>query len=219
MSWGELWGVRMTVVTAMLLLATLVVVWRYTWHTARMVETLRGQVGAAREELAVSKEHVKLQRGELKISHKPFVVTDLSAELGYFAHNMGPGLAVNTYMVVPLDGENRAVTELGGLAPSQHATIDERHVRVLNEEQVRPHIIFSEGIFTRTDQWTATLNVVGDHRVVHRPASLTVPGTPCTLENMLERNWPSLLKALKDYRSEQSELATSHFIRGESEGN
>ena len=195
---AEVSAVRVSIITVYVLVVTLALVWRNTIVTRAIAKTAR--------------EQIELQRVELRIAHKPFVVTDLSSERGYFIQNLGPGLAVNTYMVVPQDDGKWMVHELGGLGPGQHARVDAVHVGIANEGPARKHVIFAEGLFTRTAQWTATLNVVGDHRVAHRPpVGLTIPATPCTLADVLERSWQSLLKDLNDYKAELFKLAANPF--------
>ena len=195
-SWVEEWPITAEHLTACLLFVTLLVLWWYTTLTAKIAQ--------------VSREQIELQRGELRVSHKPFVVTDVESQKGHFAQNIGPGLAINVYLLVPHDDRGPEVLELGGLAPGGQATIESGNLG--NEGKTRSHVLIAEALFVRTEQWTATLNVAGSHRVAHRPASIKVPSEgPCTLEDVISRNWRTLKAALGEYAGEQLQLSKRIF--------
>jgi hypothetical protein len=195
---APVWGVRIEALTAYVLLATLLVLWRYTIHTRRIADAASGEMAQMGD--------------ELRISHRPFVVTRRTGKFDYEARNIGPGLAVNAYIVEPAGDEAASAVPLGAFGPSA----SERGLHL--GPGVKDHVLISEAPYTRTDQWTATLNVFRDNgQVAHRPVELTVPQTPCTLEEVLQRNWTDLNRELGEYRYEQFRLVTRHF-QGESAG-
>ena len=116
----EVWDVRVQVMVAYVLVLTLIVVLRYTWHTARMVEAVKVQAQAAAEQLNF---HIE----DFRVANKPIIVTDLRANGDYKVGNIGPGLAVNVYQVTPIEAtEVPVILRIGALGPDQSITIASR---------------------------------------------------------------------------------------------
>ena len=83
-------------------------------------------------------------------------------------------------------------------------------------------MIFAEAMFTRTIQWVATVNAVSGSTVLHRVATLRTlkdKDPPCSLQDIVEREWPHLLEQLQDASRELFNQETQDFISSsESEG-
>ena len=153
-----------------------------------------------------------------RIAQKPIVVTDMENDR-YAISNIGPGLAVNVFMVIPAGGERPKIEEMGALGPGQ-TTIIEPFVR---GEPLEDHVILAGAMFSRTTQWIATVNVVLEVEVVHRVAVLkSLVGVPVgasvaavasrsSQQWLLDREWGALTEQLAAAKSELHETAVQHF--------
>ena len=164
----DAWPNGLALLTTYVLFVTLVVVWCYTWHTARMVDAVNAQFGVAREQL-------RLDWLELRRTHKPFVVTRRGGGGRLYVKNLAPsGIAVNVY-ILPFDHlltfqeADRAI-DVGPLGPQE-----EREVAHVTELEIggalMHHVVLAEGILARTQQWTPTLCRVRTGNVI--PAVVT----------------------------------------------
>ncbi len=155
--------------TGYLLFINLLVLWWYAHTTKRLAETGQKQVEAAQNQYALG---LTLRRE----SNKPFVVLeriidrDKPGYANYAIRNVGPGVAVNVFVGTPAPGtqdkQNRAgtyrVDSLGALGSGGISILPDRLDRLLCEEQGRSSgvVLIAEGIDTRTDKWTCTLNAL-----------------------------------------------------------
>jgi hypothetical protein len=147
----------LNVTTAYLLAANLIVLWWYADTTKLLLDSSRQQARVGSDQL---QETIRASR----ISHKPFVVVERVQKddgwFHYFIRNIGPGLAVNVWLVeAAIDGRPRSQT-LGPLGPGDSRILYgaiESSLR--SEDGVFSLALIAEGVPGRTAQWTATANV------------------------------------------------------------
>lgn len=149
LSLHDLWTVRLAVLNGILLLGTVILLW---WYSA----SAHGQNTAAQEELGLArKTYIE--------NNKPVVYCDRYEHPGaagsytYVLRNVGGGFALNVYFLDHPAG--RIPIALGSLA----ASAERAFPHMLQNElcQARSgagHVLLAEGQFTRTTQWTPTLN-------------------------------------------------------------
>ena len=101
-----------------------------------------------------------------RIRHKPFCVAARvplpNSGYEYCVKNIGPGLAVSVWLVsFESSGDFRSEC-LGALGPGESRTLPELILRPLcDRPSAEPFALFAEALWTRTSQWTATVNVRG----------------------------------------------------------
>ena len=143
-------------VQALVLVDTLLVIWRYTDVTAALAKTSAAQVAASEKQFA----HAAAAE---RIRHKPFpVATRTPRENGgydYSAKNIGLGLAVSLWHVSVGPAGDFQMVCLGALGPGESRTLPEPILRPLCDAIVaQPFALFGEALWTRTSQWIATVN-------------------------------------------------------------
>jgi hypothetical protein len=123
--------------------------------------------------LTAQLENAAAQRAREEKSYiernKPMVFSDrVLREDGvgydYMIRNVGGGFAVNVYFIAEdaraFSAGELPVRALGSLAPNAEMRFPEilRQAITDSENHPVPHILLAEGPYTRTTQWTATLN-------------------------------------------------------------
>lgn len=197
----DLWAVRMDLASGLVLFDNLCVLWWYAHSTWE-------QKAAAQAQLHfTSKDYIE--------RNKPVVYSDLwedperEGAYHYVVRNVGGGFALNVYF---LEAGGFPFT-IGALA----AGTERRLPAILNQELVEArggasHILVAEGPFSRTTQWTATLNYRtpeqdGRHgQVEHANAIPRVPpprGENQTLVQYLDNNSRSLFEQLDQVRAQE----------------
>jgi hypothetical protein len=148
-SGAELWRNQLALAQGLLLLDTPLVVWWYTDVTAQLARTSEAQ-------------RIRTQSSEL-VHNRPVVVGVLKDVYG--VQNVGPGLAVAVWLVA--EGSDGLFDRflLGALGPSDFRPLPPRLREHLNHGR-QAFALLSEGIWTRTAQWTLTVNGVGNR---HHP--------------------------------------------------
>jgi len=148
------WVAYLALAQSMLLFDTLVIVVVYTAAAWRQVEVLQ------------------VQRSD---QNKPLVLTQ-GSDSDFTVRNIGPGAAVNVY-VVALYGYDPDQTEaklIGALGAGGEVRPPGSYFGTPSPWH---HIVISEALHSRTQQWQASLNVVGeDGRVVVRFADFATKG-------------------------------------------
>jgi len=150
-----LWQDQMGLWQSLLVADTLLVIWWYTDVTANLARTADKQLFHA----SVSE----------RIRHKPFAVvvrvplTNDGYE--YCVRNVGPGLAVSVWWAELAPNGQVQRRCLGALGPGDSRTLPDDLLRELcDQEQSRPFALLAEGLWTRTSQWTGTVNLRGQGR-------------------------------------------------------
>jgi len=155
---ATLWQDQMSVIQALVLVDTLLVVWWYTDVTATLAKQSAKQV-------EVSEKQFGQAWAAERIRHKPFVVAVRVPVSGggyeYHIRNIGPGLAVSVWHVQDNQGSLSSLC-LGALGPGESRALPEALLRPLcDATNPQPFALFAEALWTRTAQWLATVNVRG----------------------------------------------------------
>ena len=160
---GELWSVRMYLASGLLLFDNLCALWWYAHSTQEQKQAAQQQLQLA------GKDYI--ERNKPVVYSDRWEDPDRKGAYHYIIRNVGGGFALNVYFVEP----GRLPVALGALA----AGAERRLPSDLNDELVKAwtgamHILIAEGPFSRTTQWTATLNyripdnVVAGGQVEHK---------------------------------------------------
>lgn len=184
--------------TAYFVAANLVVLWWYA-------DTMAALLDSSRDQARISQSQLDVTIGVHRIAHKPFVVVERIQEDDgghYYIRNIGPGLAVNVWLVLEHpDGRPRQQT-LGSLGPNGSRLLYGPLERALcDEDGVFPFGLFAEGLVRRTAQWTATLNVRERARATemrNQPLPVRQTDKPRTIEQLLVEEWDEIRKALRN---------------------
>lgn len=146
--------------------------------------------------------------------NKPVVFCDRTEHsdggFDYVMRNVGGGFAVNVYFLsadAVIDSAGVwPVRALGSLGPNSERRLPDILNRAFcdSANHPLPHLIIAEGAYTRTTQWTATLNYRSadydprEGHVEHRLATLPVPGRlrNVSLAEFLNNNAEELLRQL-----------------------
>jgi hypothetical protein len=168
----------------------------------------------------IGQEQLADSRKESIQQNKPIVFADRREDLTnegdyhYFIRNVGGGFAVNVYCLYEDDPQAHP-TPLGSLRPGEERPFPYRFDRALCEASAgAPFVLIAEGPFSRTTQWTPTLNwrtdhtniVLGDGQVHHRLAGVKVPPPRFkdqSLGAFLEGNMVALQSQLRAFVNEQ----------------
>ena len=185
--------------TAYFVAANLVVLWWYADTTKLLLDSSRDQVKTS---IAQYEQTIRADR----IAHKPFVIVErIEKDDGYFHYyirNIGPGLAVNVWLVREQTDGRPSLQSLGSLAPNGSRFLYgplEQDLR--NKDGVFPFALFAEGLITLTAQWTATANVRERmHGTEMRNQLLPVREIEHAraIEQLLADDWPQIRDALRN---------------------
>ena len=159
---GTLWQDQMSLVQALVLVDTLLVLWWYTAVTA-------GLASQSAKQVEVSEKQFAQAWVAERIRHKPFVVAvrvpTSNAGYEYHIRNIGPGLAVSVWHVSEDPAGVLSSVCLGALGPNESRALPEPLLRPLCDAQnPRSFALFAEALWTRTSQWLATVNARGAER-------------------------------------------------------
>lgn len=181
---------------------TLVVLWWYAHLTSRLADVGQQQVALGRQQV----EHGYTLRHE---SNKPFVVLERERDpsregwFHYWVHNIGPGIAVNVFHVLPNmptpDEASPVVNSLGALGPGARRVLP----KSLDDHfcgtgsYTRAVALIAEGIYTRTggDRWICTLNALTPTGDVLSRIKWTRTDSK-TVSELLDKRWPEIRAAL-----------------------
>ena len=143
--------------TAYFLIANLVVLWWYADTTRHLLEASRQQITVSERQHAVAwRTH--------REANKPFVVVerieDALRGYHYYLRNIGPGIAVNVWLVQLTPDGQLTRQPLGPMAPQASklfsGAVEEQ---LCNQDGLFPFALFAEALITRTAQWNVTVNV------------------------------------------------------------
>lgn len=140
--------------------------------------------------------------------NKPIVVVcycpdDSYQGFHYSLRNVGPGVAINIWLLARAD--NGSVLESAG---ALGAASDRRlppTIRVALERRTSPVVVFAEGLASRTAQWTMTINAVTadtSNEVKTEILRLTEASQAnevsqaLTIDRLLEAEWPELARVI-----------------------
>jgi hypothetical protein len=180
------WNTTTGVAQAVLLFDTLIVVWRYTI--------------AAENQVAV----MHVQRSD---SNKPIAitVTDALAAPLWHVRNVGPGVAVNAFVVVPMGPFPANVRQVGIMGANDNLPMPHAAFTMTNDPAGPPsdHLVVAETLFSRTgQQWVVTLNVIHQDTIFHRVAEFDIPRQPMPLAAFLRSYQPTLDRQLQNFSTE-----------------
>ena len=175
---ADLWNAQALLWQGLLLFDTLVVVGIYTLATWRLVEAS------------------VVERSD---RYKPLVVT--VTDLGHYAvRNIGPGPALNVYVVVPVGPYDPNVHRVGALGAGGHVIPPPQYF-ALQGAPVN-HIVITEALRSRTWQWSASLNVVTPHGVAVRFADFVPERGHLTFDQFRARYFQTLHDQLQMFAAE-----------------
>lgn len=121
-------------------------------------------------------------------------------------HNIGPGVAVNVFVVVPVSPTEPHARLIGSLGAGQDFT-PSIGVFGNGHSMTISHLVVAEGVHSRTAQWTVSLNAALEGGLFHRMADYHISDHRLSLQEFLQLHWSSLFKQLQDYEKEAKELA------------
>jgi len=200
----DLWPLRMYLASGLLLFDNLCVLWWYA-HTT--------------QELAVAAQDEAGQRiREWRIENKPVVFLDRDATpsnasadrhvMPYVVRNVGPGIAINVYILSAQVDGRWDVDAIGALEPGACRALPE-HVDQLLEAhagRLSGRLVVAEAMRMRTAQWMVTVNMPDNTgQVRHGYLSESVADGVHTLQELLERHGPTLREKLERFRSAAEE--------------
>lgn len=200
----ELWPLRLSLISGLLLLDNLIALWWYAHRTEQQAQ--------------VSDSQYRLAFAQVRQANKPLVVMDQETRLASFGtysayplRNIGRGLAINVYALVWV-GDKARVTSLGAIQPGGErrwsVAVAEfwphRSIQRVKETDQRPltdrAVLLAEGLITRTAQWTVTLNVVlPSWQVVHKTATLPTRDTAVDVDDLLGQYRDELRRQLDEF--------------------
>lgn len=179
--------------------ANLIVLWWYAHNTKQQVKIGQRQVETGQQQYELG---LRLRRE----SNKPFVVLERITKPGeanyfhYAIRNVGPGVAANVFHVVPEPGSESKLKpagvarfeSVGALGPGASRALPDKIEEPLRSAGGRSlGVMFvAEGIATRTDRWTGTLNALTPNgEVLHRIQWLNVQRWDMEISEVLDANW------------------------------
>jgi hypothetical protein len=218
---SDVWAVRMYLLSGLLLLDNLGLLWWYADSTKQLVHKAEAQRALLADQVAQGyAEYTESQR-RLLIAQKPAVYIervedpDRQGHVNYSVRNAGGGPAVNVYYVGLFDLEFGEPRSLGAVAAS-----DVRALPYLINKQLQEghggiaYVLIAEGHYTRTTQWSPTLNLrtptAGRHggQVLFRSARPTVAPPRFefqSLRDYLANNGDGFAEQLLTFSKEEAE--------------
>jgi hypothetical protein len=174
----------MSLFSGLLLLDNPLILWWYADSTKELVRKADEQRQVMEQHLAATRSEFAQAAALRLIEQKPLVFIDRREQADregyaqYVAHNVGGGFAVNVYYfdITVLDP-----ILIGSLAAGEERPLPANVAILLREggSGLR-HLLVAEAPYSRTTQWTPSLNFRtqegGSHRgqVIHRAADVTV---------------------------------------------
>lgn len=199
---GEKWP---EATTAYFAIAAFAVLWSYAASTRAVLESSRHQVQLGQWQAA----HANRM---FRISHKPFVVVErVQDSLGrgyhYYLRNIGPGLAVNVWIVEDNSDGGPRKSSLGALGPGDSRILSgELEGWLCNQPGTRPFVLLAEALVTRTAQWTATIGWRDREpgtEIQSQLVKIDVTRRARSIDQVLADNWPTIQRGLRDAASGQ----------------
>lgn len=187
------------VTAAYFVIANLFVLWWYADTTKQLLDVSRAQVATSGDQLA---ETIRASR----IAHKPFVVIEgIQKDHGwfhYFVRNIGPGLAVNVWLLREAPNGEPLPQSLGSLGPGDSRLLfGPLEKELCDQAGVYPIALFAEGLITRTAQWTATINVrerASGSEMRNKPFEIRIKDTARTFEQLVAEEWVQIRESLRN---------------------
>jgi hypothetical protein len=196
----DIWPLRMYLASGLLLFDNLCVLWWYA-HTT--------------QELAVAAQDQARQRiREWRIQNKPVVFLDrdttpshASADghaMPYVVRNVGPGIAINVYLLSAQGDGRWDVETIGALEPGASRVLPEHVDQRLEAHAGRlsGRLVVAEAMRMRTAQWMVTVNMPDKTgQVRHGYLSESVADGVHTLQELLTRHGLTFRERLERFRS------------------
>lgn len=218
---NDVWAVRMYLLSGLLLFDNLCVLWWYADSTKQLVHKAEAQRALLADQVTQGYEEYAESRRRLLVAQKPAVYIervedpDRQGHVNYSVRNAGGGPAVNVFYMGLFDlgfGEPRS---LGAVAASDVRALPYQ----INSELQQGHggiayLLIAEGHYTRTTQWTPTLNLrtqtAGRHggQVLFRGAKPTIAPPRFefqSLRDYLANNRDGFAEQLLAFRREEAE--------------
>ncbi|HEY2982428.1 MAG TPA: hypothetical protein VGJ22_14685 [Anaerolineales bacterium] len=174
--------------SGLLLFDNLCVLWWYADSTKKLVYSAEAQRRILEAQLGQAQAEYKESQRQVLVSQKPVVYTervehpDREGHVNYFVRNAGGGPAVNVYYIGLFELAFGQPISLGALAAGDARPLPAAVHKILREGHggIR-YVLVAEAHYTRTTQWTPTLNVrthtAGRHggQVLYRTAEPAIP--------------------------------------------
>jgi hypothetical protein len=182
---GDMFGVLNALASGLAMGGVALAVWLQRDQVAMQAKELKVAAQQATKQSAALKAQLETAQSQMNLEGKAYIernkpivfsdrVTGPNGVPDYVMRNVGGGFAINVYYIaedvtVTPDGALSGVRALGSLAPNAERPFPDKLRRALcddRESHPIPHILLAEGPFSRTTQWTATLNY---RTAVHDP--------------------------------------------------
>jgi hypothetical protein len=176
---------------AVLLFATLVIVWVYTHASQEQASAILRE-----EQRAILAEWQR---------NKPVVFVDWDADpdkgVGhgrFVLRNVGGGFAMNVYFVDEAGG--MMSLGLGGIAAGEKRVLPGDFI----ENHSRAFLVVAEGVWTRTRRWNPTANVIGRgresviHRLIYPQEAESAAEKRMEFRDYIDHSWEKLQPQLKE---------------------
>jgi hypothetical protein len=219
---GDMFGVVNAFASGLAMVGVAIAVWlqreQVVMQAAELKEAMqqaKQQTAALNAQLAAAQSQMQLEQKAYVERNKPSVYLDRREDperrnhSNYVAHNAGGGFAINVFVFDVTLAEPGAIGSLG--------SGEERVLPLAINEALQDgaagkrHLVVAEAPYTRTTQWTATLNLrtsqAGAHRgqILHAHASLEAQpprGQHQTLRDYMTANRESFHKQLSELSEE-----------------
>jgi hypothetical protein len=198
---NDVWAVRMSLVSGLLLLDNLCVLWWYAHTTQELADSAQRQIG--------------MRITELRIQNKPIVFLDRELvpsrasadrnETVYVVKNVGPGIAINVHVLTEHVDGRWDVDTIGALEAGGRRVLPEHMDHRLEEHAGRlsGRVVVAEAMRTRTVHWVVTVNVPdGTGHVRHDWLQERYGEGAATLSTLQERHGQRFRDALARIRRE-----------------
>jgi hypothetical protein len=200
---SDLWPLRMSLWSGLLLFDNLCVLWWYA-HTTQQ------QATAAQQQAVAAEAQINVRLREWRIQNKPVVFLDREMapsrasadryDTTYIVRNVGPGIAINVHVLTAHVDGRWDVETIGALEPGGSRVLPQlRHLEA-SAGELAGRIVVAEAMRMRTAQWVVTLNAADKNgQIRHGYLSERVASGVLTLATLLERHG-------QDFRSKLERL-------------
>ena len=187
--------------TAYFVAANLIVLWWYAHWTYQVAATSQQQFG--------------FHAAQVHIANKPIVFLDHERDPAHprstgriVARNVGPGIAINVYVLAHLTGDKWDCGALGAVEPGGELRIPEVIDSRFDEHAGRASgcIVAAEAIKTRTLQWIVTLNIQDHSGAIRHRLVDFVPDEELTVNQLIAKHGPRFARELAEFGSEVSRV-------------